>query len=107
MGIFNSNYDFNKYKVFYAVAQSKSFSKAANLLYISQPAVSHSIKELENQLNTKLFFRNKKDVLLTEEGQKLLGYVKSAFDNIMLAEQMLLETNKDLTGVIKIGIYSQ
>ena len=106
MGIFNSNYDFNKYKVFYAVAECKSFSKAAEILYISQPAVSHSIKELESQLNTKLFLRNKKDVVLTDAGEKLLYYVKNAFDNIMMAEDMLQETKDDLTGIIKIGIYS-
>ena len=60
MGIFESESDFNKYKFFYAVAECRSFSKAAELLHISQPAISHAVKELENQLNTKLFPAMKK-----------------------------------------------
>ena len=47
---FNNNIDFNKYKVFLAVADFKSFSKAAEYLYISQSAISHSIKELEDMI---------------------------------------------------------
>lgn len=106
MGILNSNYDFNKYRFFYAVAEYKSFSKAAENLYISQPAISHAIKELEEQLNTKLFIRNNKSVVLTEDGEKLLFYIKGAFDNILMGERILKEKDDDLTGIIRIGIYS-
>ena len=106
MGILNSNYDFNKYRFFYAVAEYKSFSKAAENLYISQPAISHAIKELEEQLNTKLFIRNNKSVSLTEDGEKLLFYIKGAFDNILMGERVLKEKENDLTGIIRIGIYS-
>ena len=106
MGILNNNYDFNKYRFFFAVAEYKSFSKAAEVLYISQPAISHAIKDLEEQLNTKLFIRNKKNVALTDDGEKLLYYVKSAFDNIIMGERILKEKDNDLTGVIRIGIYS-
>lgn len=106
MGILNSNYDFNKYRFFYAVAEYKSFSKAAENLYISQPAISHAIKELEEQLNTKLFIRNNKNVSLTEDGEKLLYYIKGAFDNILMGERVLKEKENDLTGIIRIGIYS-
>ena len=103
---FNNNIDFNKYKVFLAVADFKSFSKAAEYLYISQPAISHSIKELEDSLNTKLFIRNKKTVSLTEEGEKLKKYIRQAFNSISLGEKLLQEKNNDLNGVIRIGIYS-
>ena len=51
MGIYSSNFDFNKYRAFYAVAEFRSFSKAADALHISQPAISYSIKELEEQFN--------------------------------------------------------
>ena len=64
MGIYNSNFDFNKYRAFYAVAECKSFSKATDLLHVSQPAISHAIKELEDQLGTKLFLRASKEVKL-------------------------------------------
>jgi len=66
MNIFKNNIDFNMYKVFYAVATYESFSKAAKELYISQPAVSYSIKKLETDLNVKLFKRFSNGILLTE-----------------------------------------
>lgn len=106
MELFESNIDFNKYKVFLAVADCKSFSKATELLHVSQPAISHAIKELEDQLNTKLFIRNNKSVSLTEEGEKLKYYIKNALNTIHLAEISLKEQNDYLCGVIRIGIYS-
>lgn len=106
MGIFENESDFNKYKFFYAVAEYKNFSKAAEYLHISQPAISHAIKELEGQLNTKLFIRDKKTVSLTEDGEKLVYYVKKAFDNITRGENLIKEKDNELTGIIRIGIYS-
>ena len=106
MGIFENESDFNKYKFFYAVSEYKSFSKAAEYLHISQPAISHAVKELESQLNTKLFIRDKKNVALTEDGEKLVHYVKKAFDNITMGENIIKEKEKCLTGIIRIGIYS-
>lgn len=106
MGIFENESDFNKYKFFYAVSEYKSFSKAAEYLHISQPAISHAVKELESQLNTKLFIRDKKNVVLTEDGEKLVHYVKKAFDNITMGENIIKEKEKSLTGIIRIGIYS-
>lgn len=101
-----SNIDINKYKVFLAVADYKSFSKAADYLYISQPAISHAIKELEEQLETKLFIRNKKTVSLTEDGEKIKEYVRNAFNTISLGEKLLKEKKDDLNGIIRIGTYS-
>ena len=106
MGIYNSNFDFNKYRAFYAVAECKSFSKATELLHVSQPAISRAVKELEEQLETKLFIRENKNVKLTENGQKLMGYVQNAFNNIIMAERALSENDKELTGEVRIGIYS-
>ena len=56
------------YKVFYTVASTGNISHAAKKLFISQPAISKSIGKLEQQLNTKLFLRTSKGVMLTEEG---------------------------------------
>lgn len=106
MSFLEINNDFNKYKFFYAVAIYKSFSKAAKNLLISQPAISHAIKELEYTLDTKLFIRNTKTVELTEDGEKLLFYVREAFENLLMGEKLLQEKSDDLTGVIRIGIYS-
>lgn len=106
MGIFDNESDFNKYRFFYAVAECKSFSKATEYLHVSQPAISYGIKELEYQLNTKLFIRNNKSVVLTDDGEKLLYYVKNAFDNLTMGERIIKEKTDDLTGIIRIGIYS-
>lgn len=105
MGIYNSNFDFNKYRAFYAVAECKSFSKATELLHVSQPAISRSVKELEEQLDTQLFIRGNKSVRLTENGKKLMGYVQTAFNNILMAERSITESDKELTGEVRIGIY--
>ncbi len=56
-----------RYKIFLSVAECKSISKAAALLYLSQPAVSISIKKLEESLNTTLFIRKPNGVALTEK----------------------------------------
>lgn len=106
MGIYNSNYDFNKYKIFYAVAEYLSFSKAAEVLHISQPAISYAIKELETTLNTKLFIRNNKDIKLTDDGEKLMYYVQKALYNIIKAETILSERIEEATGLVRIGVYS-
>lgn len=76
MGIYNSNFDFNKYRAFYAVAECKSFSRATELLHVSQPAISRSVKELEEQLDTRLFIRGNKSVKLTEMVKNLWGMFK-------------------------------
>ena len=75
MGIYNSNCDFNKYKMFYAVSEYKSFSKAAEILHISQPAISYAVKELERELETTLLIRENKSIRLTPEGQELIYYI--------------------------------
>ena len=64
------------YKVFYYVATTLSFSEASRQLFISQSAVSQSIKTLEKKLNHPLFIRSTKKVLLTPEGELLLQHVK-------------------------------
>ena len=65
-----------RYRVFDAVAKEKSFSAAARALYISQPAVSQSIAQLESAFGTKLFVRHGRSIELTAEGEVLYGYVR-------------------------------
>lgn len=106
MGIYDSNCDYNKYKVFYAVADYNSFSKASEVLHISQPAISYAIKELENQLNTKLFIRENRAIKLTDDGERLMYYLKRAFNDINIAEKIIKEKSNKCTGTVKIGIYN-
>lgn len=76
------------YKVFYYVASSLSFSEASRQLYISQSAVSQSIKQLEQKLGHSLFVRSTKKVQLTPEGEMLLQHVKPAIRMLKDGEEL-------------------
>ena len=92
------------YKVFCQVGKSKSFSKAAKELYMTQPAVSQAIMQLEGELDIRLFNRTPKGVSLTNEGNILFEYINSAINLINVGEEKILEF-KDLTvGELKIGV---
>ena len=92
------------YKVFCQVGKSKSFSKASKELYMTQPAVSQAIMQLEGELDVRLFNRTPKGVSLTNEGSLLFEYVNSAINLINAGEEKILEF-KDLTvGELKIGV---
>lgn len=95
--------NFELYKVFYYVATTLSFSEASKRLYISQSAVSQSIKLLEKRLNQSLFVRSTKRVSLTPEGEVLLQHIQPAVNLIMRGESQLLEVNSLEGGQLRIG----
>jgi DNA-binding transcriptional LysR family regulator len=80
----------NLYKIFYVLAYSKSFSQAAEKLYISQPAVSNHIKNLESALGVKLFLRLNRELKITEEGKELLKYVERSYNFLVAGQKTLL-----------------
>lgn len=94
--------NYELYKVFYFVATTLSFSEASKLLFISQSAVSQSIKALEKKLDQTLFIRSTKRVRLTPEGEILLRHVEPAMNLIKRGEAQLMETNSK-GGQIRIG----
>ena len=94
--------NFELYKVFYYVATTLSFSEAANHLYISQSAVSQSIKTLEKKLNRTLFIRNTKKVSLTPEGELLLRHVEPAM-NLIHQGEIRLNDIEENGGHLRIG----
>lgn len=77
------------YRVFCKVVQNKSFSKAAQDLFLSQPAVSQAVRQLEEQLGTQLLLRSSKKVELTAEGKLLYEYASSALGLLESAEHQL------------------
>lgn len=91
------------YRVFEAVAEKGNISGAAQELFISQSAVSQSIKQLEEQLNARLFTRSTKGVTLTAEGAALLEYVEKALGLIRSGEDKLVQIHELLTGELVIG----
>lgn len=98
------NIDFELYRIFYVVANNLNITKAANELNISQPAISKSIKSLEDQLGGQLFLRTKKGVILTKEGENFYKYIKQAIEFISSAENNFTDAINLETGTIKIGI---
>lgn len=90
------------YKVFYYVATTLSFSEASRQLFISQSAVSQSIKTLEQKLNHTLFIRSTKKVILTQQGELLLQHVKPAMQMLYDGESLLTNENA-LHGQLRIG----
>lgn len=95
--------NYELYKVFYYVAVSLSFSEASKKLYISQSAVSQSIKVLEKKLNQPLFIRSTKKVQLTPEGEILLRHIEPAINLIQRGEAQILEANTLEGGQLRIG----
>ncbi len=104
--MFNNDINLNLYKVFYDVAKYGSFSKTAEFTYTTQSAISKSIKKLEEELDTQLFYRNSKGIELTDKGRELLFYVEKAFGNLLTAERIMLETENLERGKLNIGLPS-
>lgn len=104
--MYKSNINLNLYKTFYDVAKNGSISKAAIYSYTSQSAISKAIKKLEEELNTKLFYRSLNGVTLTDKGKELLYFVEKSYDNLIIAERTMLETENLKRGKLSIGMPS-
>ena len=91
------------YRVFKTVAETKNISAAAQNLYISQSAVSQSVKQLEQQLQVRLFSRTTRGVTLTADGQLLYDYVSKAIDLIAAGEEKLSKSQSLQLGHLAIG----
>lgn len=91
------------YRVFKEVAETGNISLAAKNLYISQSAVSQSVKQLETALQARLFARSPRGVTLTWEGQMLYQYVRSALGLLATGEDKLSQAQQLLLGTLTIG----
>ena len=91
------------YKVFKEVAEAGNITAAAQALYISQSAVSQAIKQLESDLQTRLFVRNSRGVTLTADGKMLYEYVRSAIGLLETGEAKLSQTRELHMGQLTIG----
>jgi LysR family cyn operon transcriptional activator len=91
------------YRTFCFVARNSSISKASEQLFITQPAVSRSIRQLEEALDCQLFVRTSKGVKLTQEGEILSKYVDQAFSFLSLGERKVGDLKNLLGGEIRIG----
>lgn len=95
--------NYELYKVFYYVGKTLSFSEASRLLFISQSAVSQSIKALEKKLDKPLFVRSTKKVILTKEGELLFKHIESAVNLIEKGENLVAESMGVNGGQLRIA----
>lgn len=95
--------NYELYKVFYYVGKTLSFSEASRLLFISQSAVSQSIKTLEKKLDKPLFVRSTKKVILTKEGELLFKHVESAVNLIEKGESLIADSMGVNGGQLRIA----
>ncbi len=95
--------DLELYKVFCEVVKYKNISKASEKMYITQSAVTQSIKKLEDSLGGMLFYRKSKGVELTEEGKNLYEYIKDSMETMNNAENLFSKYIGLEKGKIRIG----
>lgn len=83
------NFSLDLYRTFWAVGKSGSLTKAASILFVTQPSVSFALKSLEEQLGAILCVRSQKGISLTAEGQVLFEELNRAFEHIEVAERKI------------------
>ena len=98
----NFDMDFSLYKIFYLVCQNTSFTKTAELLGVTQPSISYSIKKLEDSLGVKLFERGN-ILMMTPEAESLLPYVEEALNSLKKGESKVNDLVNLKKGQIAIG----
>ncbi len=96
----------NSLRIFHEVANCKSFLEASNRLFITQPAVSRSISNLEDDLGVKLFYRANKGIILTPEGKVFLNYLNECKNLLESCERVIESMNNSENGKIIIGVQS-
>ena len=95
--------DWDKLRVFYNVAESGSFTRAASRLEISQSAISRQISTLENRMGVPLFHRHARGLILTEQGELLFRTTREVFTELAVAQVRITEKIKVSQGTLKIA----
>lgn len=96
--------DLHQLRVFQAACKSGGFTRASELLHLSQSTVSQHIKQLEEELDCPLFLRVGKRVLITEAGNVLLQYAEKIFHDLKNAEMAVREMNAMKRGAVRLGV---
>jgi DNA-binding transcriptional LysR family regulator len=94
--------DWDKLRVFHAVAEAGSFTHAGESLNLSQSAVSRQISALEESLSVPLFHRHARGLILTEQGELLFGTAREVFAKLSMAEGLITESKDRPKGPLKI-----
>ncbi|WP_286783266.1 LysR family transcriptional regulator [Leclercia sp. UBA1284] len=97
------NYSLRQLRVFVTVAQAKSFSRAGEMIGLSQSAVSHSVKELEQQTGVRLLDRTTREVILTEAGQQLAARLALLLDELSSTLRDVGRVGQQLSGTVRVA----
>ncbi|MDX7043365.1 LysR family transcriptional regulator [Enterobacter hormaechei] len=97
------NYSLRQFRVFVTVAQARSFSRAGEIIGLSQSAVSHSVKELETQTGVKLLDRTTREVVLTEAGQQLAMRLERLLDELHSTLRDVGRLGQQLSGTVRVA----
>ena len=93
-------------KIFWAVSQAKSYTKASKILGLAQPSLSQQISKLEDELGSRLFNRGFSKINLTDAGEYLCTKAEQIIESIEEAEEGLKEFSKNTRGILKVGMLS-
>ena len=96
----------SRLKIFHTVAQLKSFTKSAQVLNLTQPAITFQIKNLEDYFQTRLFYRDANKISLTPSGRVLYKHVETILGEYEEAKKEIAKVSGKLRGEIRIGIAS-
>ncbi|MCI9585442.1 MAG: LysR family transcriptional regulator [Bacilli bacterium] len=97
------NINYELYKVFYYVAKTKNITKASEILLISQPAITQTIKKLESELDATLFYRRSRGMELTNLGEELFQNIKNSIECLSNCKRLLVEFDSKEVKTIRIG----
>ena len=97
------NMNLNQLKYFSVLAKVQHYTKAANILSISQPSLSNSISSLEEELGTELFEKKGRNIFLTKYGRVFLKYVDSALDTLKLGEKEIYKITGSSKGLVDLA----
>ena len=97
------NINYELYKVFYYVAKTKNITKASEILLISQPAITQTIKKLESELDATLFYRTSRGMELTNLGEELFQNIKNSIECLNNCKRLLNEFDLKEIKTIRIG----
>lgn len=97
------NMNLNQLKYFSVLAKVQHYTKAANILSISQPSLSNSISSLEEELGTELFEKKGRNIFLTKYGRVFLKYVDSALDTLELGEKEIYKITGSSKGLVDLA----
>lgn len=96
--------DWDKLRIFHAVAQAGSFTHAGDMLNLSQSAISRQVGSLEDTLGISLFYRHARGLILTEEGELLFETTKDIFAQLSMIEGQMMDSRKLPEGPLRITV---